>query len=411
MQTSNARLQSSATSAALSLGFQQGLDFERTTARKLASSEYSFNAQLGYISLNTQLNPDDILAVSYRYTYNGQVFQVGEFAEDLPPDSTNTKVMYMKLLKGTSARPRLPIWNLMMKNIYTLGGYGISKEDFRLNVLFQDPGGGEKRYLPEGVKAGVPLISVLNLDRLNPQNDPSPDGVFDFIEVLTINTQQGKLIFPVLEPFGADLLPAVANDPQLQRKYLYQILYDSTKTIARQFQQNNRYVMRGTYKSASSSEIFLGGFNIPQGSVSVTAGGQRLLENIDFQMDYSLGRIKITNTGILSSGIPINIQYEDNATFGFQQQNLMGIRLDYYLNEKFNIGSTVLKLTERPFTQKTTVGEDPIRNSVVGVDVNYQSESKLITRLLDKLPIYSTTAPSFLSFSAEGAGIFPGSSK
>ena len=411
MQTSNARLQSSATSAALSLGFQQGLDFERTTARKLASSEYSFNAQLGYISLNTQLNPDDILAVSYRYTYNGQVFQVGEFAEDLPPDSTNTKVMYMKLLKGTSARPRLPIWNLMMKNIYALGGYGISKEDFRLNVLFQDPGGGEKRYLPEGVKAGVPLISVLNLDRLNPQNDPSPDGVFDFIEGLTINTQQGKLIFPVLEPFGADLLPAVANDPQLQRKYLYQILYDSTKTIARQFQQNNRYVMRGTYKSASSSEIFLGGFNIPQGSVSVTAGGQRLLENIDFQMDYSLGRIKITNTGILSSGIPINIQYEDNATFGFQQQNLMGIRLDYYLNEKFNIGSTVLKLTERPFTQKTTVGEDPIRNSVVGVDVNYQSESKLITRLLDKLPIYSTTAPSFLSFSAEGAGIFPGSSK
>ena len=57
-------------------------------------------------------------------------------------------------------------------------------------------------------------------------------------------------------------------------------------------------------------------------------------ENIDFQMDYGLGRIKITNTGILSSGIPINIQYEDNATFGFQQQNLMGIRLDYYLNEK-----------------------------------------------------------------------------
>jgi cell surface protein SprA len=243
----------------------------------------------------------------------------------------------MKLLKGTSARPRLPIWNLMMKNIYALGGYGISKEDFRLNVLFQDPGGGEKRYLPEGIKAGVPLISVLNLDRLNPQNDPAPDGVFDFIEGLTINTQQGKLIFPVLEPFGADLLPAVANDPQLQRKYLYQILYDSTKTIARQFQQNNRYVMRGTYKSASSSEIFLGGFNIPQGSVSVTAGGQRLLENIDFQMDYSLGRIKITNTGILSSGIPINIQYEDNATFGFQQQNLMGIRMDYYLNEKFNM--------------------------------------------------------------------------
>lgn len=410
-QNPSGRLQANATQSILAMGLQQGVDFERATARKLNPSEYSFNPQLGYISLNTTLNSDDILAVSFRYTFNGKTYQVGEFAEDLPPDSTNTKVLYMKLLKGTSARPTLPIWDLMMKNIYALGGFGVSKEDFRLNVLYQNPGGGEIRYLPDGPKQGIPLLTLLNLDRLNYQNDPQPDGIFDFVEGITINTQQGKIIFPLLEPFGRDLKEAAGNDPQLERRYLYNILYDSTKTIARQFQQNNRYVIRGTYKSSSSSEIFLGGFNIPPGSVTVTAGGQKLLENADYQIDYGLGRLKILNSGILNSGMPINVQYEDNATFGFQQQNFMGARFDYYLNEKLALGGTFMRLTERPFTQKTTFGEDPIKNTVIGLDANYQSEFPALTRALDKLPFYSTTASSFITASGEVAGLFPGHPK
>lgn len=407
------RVQGNSGIIAQPLGLQAPLDFVPATARKLNNAEFTFNPQLGYISLNTQLNPDDILAVAYRYTYNGQVFQVGEFSEDLPPTtsqgttSTDQKVLFLKLLKGTGANPQLPIWGLMMKNVYALGGLGVSKDEFRLNVLYQDPGGGEKRYIPEGPSAGVPLITMLNLDRLNFQNDPAPDGIFDFVEGITINTQQGKIMFPVLEPFGSDLQPQLGGSTQLERKYLYKILYDSTKTIARQFQQNNRYVIRGSYRSASSSEIFLGGFNIPQGSVAVSAGGQKLVENVDYQIDYGLGRLKIINSGILNSGIPINVQYEDNATFGFQQQNFTGARFDYYLNEKLTLGGTFMRLTERPFTQKTTFGEDPIKNTVVGIDANYQSEAPGLTRLIDKLPLYSTTAPSFLSVTGEVAGLMP----
>ncbi len=404
-------------------GLDNGVDFVPQQARKLNTSEYTFNPQLGYISLNTQVQPNDILAVAFRYTYNGRVYQVGEFAEDLPPSRTtqqqqqgqqgqaaaDQRVLFLKLLKGTAPNPRLPIWGLMMKNVYALGGLGISKEQFRLNILYQDPGGGEKRYIPEGDNAGVPLITLLNLDRLNIQNDPAPDGIFDFVEGVTINTQQGKIIFPVLEPFGDDLKPALGNSaPLLERKYLYSILYDSTKTVARQFQQNNRYVIKGSYQSASSSEIFLGGFNIPQGSVAVTAGGQRLVENVDYQIDYGLGRLKILNTGILNSGIPINVQYEDNATFGFQQQNFMGARLEYFLNDKLILGGTYMRLTERPFTQKTTFGDDPIKNTVIGLDANYQSEVPALTRALDKLPIYSTTAPSLISVTGEVAGLLPG---
>ncbi|PSK94416.1 cell surface protein SprA [Taibaiella chishuiensis] len=407
-QLASARSQATATQSALSLGLAENQDFQRVTMRQLSSSEFTFQPQLGYISLNTQINPDDVLAVSYRYTYNGKIYQVGEFAEDMPPDTANVKVMFLKLLKGTAARPVLPIWNLMMKNVYSMGGGNISQEDFRLNVLYQDPGGGEKRYIPDGPSAGVPLITLLNLDRLNPQRDPAPDGIFDFVEGITINTQQGKIIFPQLKPFGDGLKPAMGGDPRLERRYLFPMLYDSTKTVARQFQQNNRFLIKGSYKGAAGNDVSLGGYNIPQGSVTVTAGGQRLAENVDYTVDYSRGSVKVINQGILASGIPINISYEDNATFGLVAQNFWGTRFDYFANEHLTIGSTIMRLTERPFTQKVTFGDDPIKNTVVGFDANYQNEFPWLTRTLDKLPIYSTTAPSLISLSGEVAGIFPG---
>jgi cell surface protein SprA len=405
------RTQGNGTSNALvsvGLDASQGRDYTIATMRQLNASEYSFQPQLGYISLNTQINADDIVGVAYRYTYNGKHYQVGDFATDFPPDSLNTRVMFLKMVKGISSMPKLPIWNLMMKNVYSIGGGNITKEDFRLNVMYQDPGGGEKRYLPDGPNAGVPLISLLNLDRLNPQNDPAPDGVFDYVEGITINSQMGKIIFPQLKPFGDGLRPSLGGDPTLEKRYLYQLLYDSTKTIARQFQQNNRFLIRGNYKGASGSEVSLGGYNIPQGSVTVTAGGQRLSENVDYQIDYSRGSVKILNQGILASGIPISISYEDNATFGLVQQNFWGARFDYYSSDNLTIGGTVMRLTERPFTQKVSYGDDPIKNTVVGLDANYQSEFPLLTKALDKLPIYSTSAPSLVSLQGEVAGIFPG---
>lgn len=410
LQNNGTRLQSTSTQSVLGMNLEQGRDFEPATMRQLSPSEFTFHEQLGFIALNTQINADDVLGVAYRYTYNGQIYQVGEFAEDFPPDSSSVKVMFLKMLKGTSARPVLPIWNLMMKNVYSIGGGNISQEDFRLNVVYQDPGGGEKRYLPDGPTAGVPLITLLNLDRLNPQNDPAPDGVFDFVEGITVNSMMGKIIFPQLEPFGNNLKRHLGGDPVLERRYLFQMLYDSTKTVARQFQQNNRFLIKGNYKGSSGggADISLGGYNIPQGSVSVSAGGQRLAENVDYQVDYSRGSVKILNQGILASGIPINISYEDNATFGMTTQSFWGTRFDYFLNEKLTLGGTMMRLTERPFTQKVTFGDDPIKNTVIGLDANFQDESKWLTKLVDKLPFYSTAAPSLISLTGEVAGIFPG---
>jgi cell surface protein SprA len=391
-------------------------DFEKTFARKLTTNEYTFNPQAGFLSLNSQLQPDEVLAVAYQYTNNGRVYQVGEFSQDVALDTNaNTsgvqKVLFLKLLKATSARTTLPIWKLMMKNVYGLDVFGLSKDGFQLNVLYQEPSGGLKRYLPEAAPSvdGKSLLNILGLDRLNSRNDPQPDGIYDYVEGYTVLSQQGKIVFPVLEPFGSDLARLAFNgQPALQQKYVYQQLYDSIKAIAQTYANLNRFVMQGQAKGSGGSEIYLGAFNIPQGSVKVTAGGQNLIEGLDYSIDYNLGQVKILNQAILNSGVPVNVSYENNAQFGLQQRGFLGLRADYKASKKLQFGASMERLNERPFFTKVNIGEDPIRNTMYTADVSYKSDLPGLTRLLDKLPFYTTKTMSTITAYGEGAYLKPG---
>ncbi|MBE7177078.1 MAG: cell surface protein SprA [Mucilaginibacter polytrichastri] len=382
-----------------------------TYARKLTETEFTLNAQLGYISLNYALNNDEVLAVAYRYTVGGQEYQVGELSTDRPQVPGNPEVLYVKLLKNELLKTNLPTWDLMMKNIYSLGAFQISPNDFRLQIARLDESGIEKPIMAEGQNTTSRLwLQLTGLDRLNPQNDRQPDGYFDFVEGITIDSQNGRITFPVIEPFGSDLRAQfLGSETALIDRYVYQPLYDSTRAIAQQFFPNlNRYVIKGTYQSNSGSEFQLNAINIPPGSVTVTSGSIRLTEGTDYTVDYNSGRIRILNQALLISGTPINVKLENNELFGVQQRSLFGSRFDYRLNEKTNIGATVMHLKEQPITQKINLGEESIANTMVGADINYSSDSRFLTRLVDKIPFISTKEPSSVNFAAEFARLFPG---
>ncbi|MBK8928984.1 MAG: cell surface protein SprA [Chitinophagaceae bacterium] len=399
----------------LGLGLQPVQDFEKTFARKLDSTQFIWNAQIGTLSLSQPLQPDEVLAVAYQFSYNGKIFQVGEFSQDVPPDSTTAtqKVLFLKLLKATSQRTSLPLWQLMMKNVYTIGYGVISPQDFKLDVVYQEPGLGAKRYVPFGDKEnGTPIISLINLDRLNSQLDPQPDGVFDYVENFTVVSQYSRVIFPVLEPFGRDLANKIYTTvPATAKDTLYYALYDSIKAVAQQYPNLNRFVLKGLSKSTGSSDISIG-YNVPRGSVSVTAGGRLLQEGIDYDINYDLGTIHITNQAIINSGIPVQVNSENNATFGLQQRSYMGLRLDYLAKntekEQLSFGLTTVRLSERPFFTKVNLNDDPIRNTMYGIDVSYKKDLPRLTKWLDKLPFYTTTVPSAVNAYIEGAVLKPG---
>ena len=394
------------------MGFQPVQDFEKTFARKLQPSDYYFNPQIGFVSLNQPLQPDEVLGVAYQYTYNGKVYQVGEFSQDVPPDTSgnNQKVLFLKLLKATSQRTYLPIWDLMMKNVYGVGYGQLERDDFRLDVTYEEPSGGDKRYLPvdvthPGVEDGTPILTLVNLDRLNNQNDPQPDGLFDYIEGGTVISSQSRIIFPVLEPFGRDIEYAV-NEADRPNVVFYP-LYDTIKAIAQTFANLNRFKIIGRSKSSSNSDYQLG-FNIPRGSVSVTAGGQLLRENFDYEINYDLGTMRIINPAIIQSGLPVQVQYENNATFGLQQRNYLGLRLDYLVNRHLTVGASMVRLGERPFFTKMVYGEDPIRNTMYGVDFDFRDDFPRMTKWLNKLPFFTSKAMSSITAYGEAAVLDPG---
>ncbi len=400
------------------LSLTGGKDFEKVEfARKLSSNEYTFDNKLGYISLNNSLNADEVLAVAYEYTVGGtgEVYQVGEFSND---GVEHPDALYLKLLKGVSFNPLYPNWNLMMKNIYAIGAYQVNKEDFVMEVEYYDDETGSKLFsLPE--KSGLPslnddikgkkLLRLMNLDNLNSNLDylESGDGVFDFIDNTTINASKGKVIFPVIEPFGG-YLKELINDDLLSERYVYNELYDSTQYKAEQLTAKNKFYLSGTYKSSGGSEIFLNAFNIPQGSVKVTAGGIVLQENVDYTVDYNMGRVKVVNQAYLASGTPLKISLESNSMFSIKSKTLMGTHLDYRFNDDFNLGATIMNLTERPLTEKVSIGEEPISNTIWGFNGAYRSDVPFLTRLVDFIPLIETKEMSSITLEGEFAQLSPG---
>jgi hypothetical protein len=400
-------------------GLRSSEDYERTFARKLTENEYFFNPQIGFLSLNIPLQPDEVLAVAFQYTYNGRVYQVGEFSDNiaLNPNNGVQQIMFLKLIKATTQRTDLPIWDLMMKNVYSLDLFGtIQPTDFQLNVLYEDPSLGQKRYLPvtDAAVNGQALIKILQLDRLNSRNDPQPDGVFDYVEGFTVLSKMGRIVFPLLEPFGDDLKNIAfkklfQTDSVKANKYLFPQLYRNIKSEAQTYTNLNRYVMEGQVKGAGGgSEISLNAFNVPQGSVTVRAGGQILKEGTDYIVDYGSGTVRIINPGILSSNIPVNVSFENNLGFGFQERGFRALRLDYMATKNFNLGFSTQRLSERPFFTKTNFGSDPIKNAMYGVDFNYKGELPSITKALNKLPFYKTKAKSYITTYGEAAYLQPG---
>jgi cell surface protein SprA len=296
-----------------------GLDYEKVqSARKLLPSEYSFNPKLGFISLNTTLNPGQVLAVAYQYQIIGDttVYQVGEFANQ---GINVPSCLIVKLLRSTELNTHIPIWNLMMKNVYSLNAYQVQSQNFNLNILYSgNKNGVPTAYITEGRISGSLLLRVMGFDNLNQQMNPPSDGMFDFIDGAavqggTIQASNGRIFFPSLEPFGQDLRDSIYDpkDPQnslnLANKYCFDSLYTVTPSTAKQYTDKNKFILQGFFKSSVGSEISLNALNVPQGSVKVTAGGVLLTENVDYTVDYTLGRVRIINEGILNSGTPINI--------------------------------------------------------------------------------------------------------
>ena len=410
-------------------------------ARKLESNEYKLNNKLGYISLTQPLNNDEILAVAFQYSVGGQVYQVGEFANDgidatslsgqVGQQQISNNSLILKLLKSSVTNVNQPVWNLMMKNIYSIGSR-VTKDDFKLNIYYSNPSplnyiqAVDQSAWPDNIN-GKTLLSLFNFDNLNMNNDVENggDGFFDFVPNITVDTNNGLVIFTSIEPFGKYLFDKLKS-PQgsgenyenlasynaNQKKYVYNEIYSVSKTEAEKQSEKNKFQIKGSFKSSGDvGGISIGQFNIPRGSVKVTAGGRLLQEGLDYTVNYQAGRVQILDESLKNSSVPIEISTESNSFYSQQKKRFSGINIEHKFNENFIIGGTLMNLSERSISQKANYGVEPVNNTMIGFNGTFSSKVPFLTRLVNKLPNINTEVESNVSFTTEFAYLHSGTPK
>ncbi|MFN3596649.1 MAG: cell surface protein SprA [Rubricoccaceae bacterium] len=404
-------------------------DFERTRFRRLTEgTDYTVDPFLGWLSLRAPLSDNDVLAVAYQYrTLDGQTVTVGDFGAASQGNSQTGPHTILKLLRDKLPAPTDASWGLTMRNIYRVGGRQLNPTNFEFDIFYEPPGSTPQTQLP-GVTfgEGLKLLQALGLDRTNREGQPLPDQRFDFRAGYTIDADNGRVIFPVREPFGAyldrlfrtgrtvsgttvDVTIQGAAYEQVADDFVFPQLYTlKPDQFSRQFPKERYYALRGQYRGASQS-VYNVGFGLVPGSVRVTAGGRQLTEGADYVVNYSAGTVEIRNPIYLADGQQIRVQVEQNRFASVGSKSLLGLRADYRLGERAGLGATWMQLSERPLVDKFRIGEEAIQNSIFGVDGSYAAEPRWLTRAVDALPLVQTRAPSRFQIRGEFARLSPGS--
>lgn len=369
----------------------------------IEGEDYLVNYSLGYITMRTFINSGDAIAVAYTYSdpsNPSNVIQVGEL------DTQNSSRTYLKLIRPGGMTTQDRAWPLTMRNIYSLGVSGITQEGFELQIY------DTRNNIPETnlPQRGETLLADLGLDRQNTDGSIGVDAQVDFTGI-TLDAGAGRIMFPYLEPFGGRIKEVLGNTPSIPDSVIDALAFVDLYTLkpvdARRSSKNTFYEISGS-SSGGVSGIFSLGFGLVEGSVKVTANGVSLVEGTDYEVDYSFGSLTILNDRYLVAGQEIEVEFENNQLAIIGQKNFTGVRAEYSISDDIKIGSTFFKLKEQPLSDKIRIGNEPINNTILGLDASANFETPWLTRFIDKIPLLQTRTESNVSFSGEFAQLRPG---
>ncbi|HET6401051.1 MAG TPA: cell surface protein SprA [Candidatus Kapabacteria bacterium] len=390
---------------------------------KMDPSRYKVDPT-GTLILNQ--DPDDNTAMAVSYTDpNGN--QYGDNSTDL-----TDSVLVLKLIKPqfTFQNPTWPEWNNIIKSTYYIGGVNFDPSTFSGRIYLQAPGGHQVEYLarPSTKNNAGPLlkaISVTGLDRYNNSTvgERTPDGLIDFNSQFgapgsndyIIDDSTGTIVFPYLQPFGS----AMENYIVSQRKY--DKTYNDTDFYLPEIYNTEQEKLLLTetklvsidvkYTGGVSSTLQLGAFNLVEGSVRVTIGGNQLVEGTDFRVDYNSGTVTILNPSLLNTG-QINVEYDVHDIFTNATKNILAMRAEVPLFDELGhakgaIATTLMNYSMSLPTLKTRQGEEPLSNWVWGADGSYNFDAPYLTDAMNALPMFDLKGPSSLDIKLDGALSMP----
>ncbi|MFZ1518001.1 MAG: cell surface protein SprA [Ignavibacteriaceae bacterium] len=358
--------------------------------------DYIVHPETGFITFKTALNDQDIIAVAFRQENGTGASDDRVFGEFLAQGDTNTtQRLVLKMIKPNNLQPQFKIaWSLMLKNIYALGPRNIKQEGFEFDIKREIEG-----QEPVSEVGTIRFLNAFGLDLLNSSMQPPSDNIFDYRSGITILPETGEVIFPNLEPFSDNLPTGLAA-----AEYNFDEVYDTTKTFAAQKKIKDKWILVGKSKGSSSS-VYQLGFNVVENSVKVLLNGRELSPGSDYTVDYNIGQLTIRNDAALVPGADLKITYEQNDLFQLASKTLLGARGIYEFSKKTKLGFSVLNLNQQTLSDKVRIGEEPLSNSIYGLDFSTSADLPFITKLLDN--VFSTREMSTFTLNGEYAYIDP----
>ena len=358
--------------------------------------DYTIHKETGFISLKTGVNSNESIAVAFSTqgptSSSSDDKYIGEFMSDLNP-SDSTSLLVLKLVKPANLQPRFgTAWKLQLKNIYSVKGMNLKKEGFKFDITYKTEGSD-----PTNEINGVKLLHAFGLDNGDGNSSSVPDGLFDYYRGRTIDEVTGEVIFPTLQPFGRNIPPSLKDKD-------YQSIYDTTLTVAKQDITKDKYIFNIEY-SASVSKSYNIGFNVVENSVKVLLNGRELSLGSDYSVDYNSGQVTILNDAALVAGADLRITFEQNDLFSLASKTLVGLRGLYEFSKRTKLGFSFLNLNQQTLSDKVRIGEEPLNNSIWGVDFETSFDMPFLTKALDK--VFSTSAMSSFKLTGEYAYINP----
>jgi hypothetical protein len=369
------------------------------------NTDYTYHPYAGYITLNRSLQPEQAIAVAYTLpdpTDPRKPMDVGNFGSR---DTSRNVKLVMKLVRPQKLGPQFATaWRMMLKNIYPLGGRGIKKDGFELKVLYEVPGKDPQ----DNILGAFNLLEMMSLDRFGETSGSPPDGKFDYSPGMTIDESRGELIFPRTEPFREGIRRYFLSKGRTiadADSFIFAEVYDTTFNGASN-SSRNKFLIRGSITSSIASTYSIG-FNVVEGSVKVVVDGNQAQVNTDYSVDYISGQVTVKNQALLAPGRNLSIEYEANDLLQLASKSLLGARGDIDVGKNSTLGFTVMNLSQQSLSDKIRLGEEPISNTIYGIDGSTTQNLDFVTRALNWLPGIQTNAPSSIMVKGEAAYMSP----
>jgi len=357
-------------------------------------THYRVNEDFGFIRMQNSLQ-NEIIGARFDLTDRSTGNVVLSVGSDVGENGNDGLVL--KMIKPQSSHPNHPTWDLMFKNVYSLGGINIDQTNLTVRIVdnFSTP-------VSDRSSNGQTFLNLFGLDDLSQNGASSPDEIIDLSNPNIVNLVSGEVHFPTLLPFVSEETIAGGNvnaslNSLLQKGKMY------TTTNRTEYTGDSRFTIEANYTSPKSS-INLG-FTLVEGSEEIYFNGEKLERGSDYQIDYFSGII-VLNNNIDPNG-DIEIVYDKHDLVTFDRKIMVGSRAQVDFDENSFLGITALYYNQDIVNKKVEVGYEPIQNFIWDINGRYERDLENLSASLNKLNMFSAEKLSRFKLEGEIAQVLP----